>query len=169
MIMFFVFQAEDGIRDLTVTGVQTCALPISVQGEILQRLIPQIPEVVVNLNHDERNQEIFLPFQETIDRLSAIAPFTEKRSEEEMATTLGALSELRENLFNPSLSNTLQFVADVSKRAPVQDAALIEQSDTKQDEIRYFECGDRETEIRAIAKEIKRLLLLEGYSLADVA
>src|SRR2546427_12305407 len=29
-IVFFFFQAEDGIRDLTVTGVQTCALPISV-------------------------------------------------------------------------------------------------------------------------------------------
>src|SRR2546430_14774650 len=28
---FFFFQAEDGIRDLTVTGVQTCALPISTQ------------------------------------------------------------------------------------------------------------------------------------------
>src|SRR2546427_6958865 len=28
-IVFFFFQAEDGIRDLTVTGVQTCALPIS--------------------------------------------------------------------------------------------------------------------------------------------
>src|SRR2546430_13180774 len=27
--MCFFFQAEDGIRDLTVTGVQTCALPIS--------------------------------------------------------------------------------------------------------------------------------------------
>src|SRR5207248_6340801 len=26
---FFFFQAEDGIRDRTVTGVQTCALPIS--------------------------------------------------------------------------------------------------------------------------------------------
>src|SRR6267143_5889030 len=26
--MFFFFQAEDGIRDGTVTGVQTCALPI---------------------------------------------------------------------------------------------------------------------------------------------
>src|SRR2546430_12379874 len=26
---FLCFQAEDGIRDLTVTGVQTCALPIS--------------------------------------------------------------------------------------------------------------------------------------------
>src|SRR5207245_11121096 len=28
--MFFFFQAEDGIRDATVTGVQTCALPICV-------------------------------------------------------------------------------------------------------------------------------------------
>src|SRR2546430_12553182 len=27
--LLFFFQAEDGIRDLTVTGVQTCALPIS--------------------------------------------------------------------------------------------------------------------------------------------
>src|SRR5690349_25073173 len=28
MVIFFFFQAEDGIRDLYVTGVQTCALPI---------------------------------------------------------------------------------------------------------------------------------------------
>src|SRR2546422_1779014 len=30
--LFFFFQAEDGIRDVAVTGVQTCALPISVRG-----------------------------------------------------------------------------------------------------------------------------------------
>src|SRR2546429_1762129 len=29
---FFFFQAEDGIRDVAVTGVQTCALPISRRG-----------------------------------------------------------------------------------------------------------------------------------------
>src|SRR3989442_3185576 len=29
-LFFFFFQAEDGIRDADVTGVQTCALPISV-------------------------------------------------------------------------------------------------------------------------------------------
>src|SRR2546422_10606129 len=29
---FFFFQAEDGIRDVAVTGVQTCALPISLLG-----------------------------------------------------------------------------------------------------------------------------------------
>src|SRR6266498_2975156 len=28
MVVFFFFQAEDGIRDADVTGVQTCALPI---------------------------------------------------------------------------------------------------------------------------------------------
>src|SRR5207249_8476792 len=28
IILFFFFQAEDGIRDRNVTGVQTCALPI---------------------------------------------------------------------------------------------------------------------------------------------
>src|ERR1019366_9282884 len=32
VLFFFFFQAEDGIRDWSVTGVQTCALPISVGG-----------------------------------------------------------------------------------------------------------------------------------------
>src|SRR5437763_12025287 len=32
MYSFFFFQAEDGIRDTSVTGVQTCALPISCTG-----------------------------------------------------------------------------------------------------------------------------------------
>src|SRR5256886_13842023 len=35
LFVFFFFQAEDGIRDLTVTGVQTCALPI-----FLRRALP---------------------------------------------------------------------------------------------------------------------------------
>src|SRR6266446_9579452 len=30
--VFFFFQAEDGIRDYKVTGVQTCALPILIEG-----------------------------------------------------------------------------------------------------------------------------------------
>src|SRR5207237_5675830 len=32
-LLFFFFQAEDGIRDSSVTGVQTCALPISLLRE----------------------------------------------------------------------------------------------------------------------------------------
>src|SRR2546427_7043978 len=33
IFVYFFFQAEDGIRDLTVTGVQTCALPIYDQSD----------------------------------------------------------------------------------------------------------------------------------------
>src|SRR5437868_15370787 len=39
-IFFFFFQAEDGIRDRNVTGVQTCALPISVGRANLYRRPP---------------------------------------------------------------------------------------------------------------------------------
>src|SRR2546421_8864714 len=36
---FFFFQAEDGIRDLIVTGVQTCALPISLGVGVLAAVV----------------------------------------------------------------------------------------------------------------------------------
>src|SRR5690349_25026163 len=51
-IVFFFFQAEDGIRDLYVTGVQTCALPIFLSGvffsatrfpAIIQPLVRALP------------------------------------------------------------------------------------------------------------------------------
>src|SRR2546427_5448134 len=41
---FFFFQAEDGIRDLTVTGVQTCALPISCNTRGLAQTIAAAPQ-----------------------------------------------------------------------------------------------------------------------------
>jgi ATP-dependent helicase/DNAse subunit B len=151
----------------SLNGVQLLVLDgffdfTPVQGEILRRLIPQIPDVVVNLNYDERNPEIFLPFQETVGQLCSVAHFEEKRSVEHTATR-GALSGLRESLFNPALSDNmsdkLQFVVDAGQ----------ETSDFQQSEIRYFECGDRDTEIRAVAKEIKRLISGEDYNLADIA
>src|SRR5437667_6104556 len=40
---FFFFQAEDGIRDRDVTGVQTCALPISPTGGGLVTAAPERP------------------------------------------------------------------------------------------------------------------------------
>src|SRR2546430_13018462 len=49
--LIFFFQAEDGIRDLTVTGVQTCALPILRRGNYSRfhggqnRTLPYLPGV----------------------------------------------------------------------------------------------------------------------------
>src|SRR5690349_23152098 len=40
ILVIFFFQAEDGIRDLYVTGVQTCALPISDRPELPQARRP---------------------------------------------------------------------------------------------------------------------------------
>src|SRR5690349_23024634 len=63
--IFFFFQAEDGIRDLYVTGVQTCALPISLRPhyarwrrllvlrrELHRRLLPHArrPPLALTLN-----------------------------------------------------------------------------------------------------------------------
>src|SRR5947209_19709050 len=38
-VLFFFFQAEDGIRDIGVTGVQTCALPISARRRKRRRAV----------------------------------------------------------------------------------------------------------------------------------
>src|SRR5216684_9061414 len=45
MFFFFFFQAEDGIRDVAVTGVQTCALPIfDLLGAEKHKLLPIIEQ-----------------------------------------------------------------------------------------------------------------------------
>lgn len=122
-----------------------------VQGEMLHRLIRRIPNVVVNLNSDARNSSIFEPFRSTIDQLSGTADF-EIREETYMAPTAGVLSGLRERLFTP----TAEASGEAKENLPQQN-------------VRLLTCSDRETEIRKIAKEIKRLILTEGYSLSDVA
>src|SRR5256885_13180724 len=42
-VVFFFFQAEDGIRDYKVTGVQTCALPICAVGRVLRDCPGDLP------------------------------------------------------------------------------------------------------------------------------
>ena len=39
VFFFFFFQAEDGIRDWSVTGVQTCALPIRPIGKSVYKIL----------------------------------------------------------------------------------------------------------------------------------
>src|SRR5207237_7699066 len=44
VLVFFFFQAEDGIRDSSVTGVQTCALPISLARDSSPPMLITMPE-----------------------------------------------------------------------------------------------------------------------------
>lgn len=115
-----------------------------VQGEMMRRLIPAIPNVIVNVNYDEANREIFRPFEATIAQLKSIAKFETHASSESSAN-------LNQRLFNVDNSQ-------------IQDEA-------EAGSLRYnlLECSDRETEIGAIAKEIKRLVLNENFRLSEIA
>src|SRR5688572_31850726 len=53
----FFFQAEDGIRDLTVTGVQTCALPIFRQESALTQRVRQTEDAAA-IDADEVGKEL---------------------------------------------------------------------------------------------------------------
>src|SRR5256885_9234356 len=60
--VIFFFQAEDGIRDYKVTGVQTCALPISTAWQT-RRLHERYPEF--------RSEEIDIRDADAVDRCVA--------------------------------------------------------------------------------------------------
>src|SRR5256885_8694671 len=63
--MFFFFQAEDGIRDYKVTGVQTCALPICIAGYEVTELsyVGVEPWLVLlrNMEHEVRYAVVVFP------------------------------------------------------------------------------------------------------------
>jgi ATP-dependent helicase/DNAse subunit B len=128
-----------------------------IQGEILRLLIPQVPEAIVNLNGDERNPEIFRPYESTIRQLGSMADFEVCVTVEEQPVA-GILGSLRARLFNP-------FAGQNVEQAPIASS----ETESTELTIRLFECSDRETEIRTIAKEIKRLVLLGDYRLTEIA
>jgi ATP-dependent helicase/DNAse subunit B len=128
-----------------------------VQGEILKCLIPRIPNVIVNINHDEQNPDIFQPFASTIEQLQSIAQFEIEQSPHSLPEE-ERWSQLRTQLFNVAQVDNLRSANSASEQPQI-------------DNLRYtlLECSDRELEIRSIAKEIKRLVLTEGYRLSEVA
>src|SRR2546421_9122903 len=68
--VFFFFQAEDGIRYLIVTGVQTCALPISIRCRIegKDEIIHVVPE------DEDRRLSVDLENDDLVPRTVAVPP-----------------------------------------------------------------------------------------------
>src|SRR3712207_7337023 len=71
--MCFFFQAEDGIRDIGVTGVQTCALPIST--ELRSKVLPPRPMVPVS-DSKESFHVVEAPLQSLVAALAAVSVIT---------------------------------------------------------------------------------------------
>jgi ATP-dependent helicase/DNAse subunit B len=153
-----------------------------VQGEILKFVIPLIPKVIVNVNHDDRNEEIFRPFQSTIEHLQSITPFEIVTDAE-----VGRQADLRARLFNVEGQGSSPTPGSpagqpggggavregVSDRqdagGPQAGMPALRPQDAGAPAFQLFECADRELEIRSIAKEVKRLVRTKGYNLSDIA
>src|SRR6266700_8178002 len=88
MFFFFFFQAEDGIRDFHVTGVQTCALPIL-------RLEGQVREVTI-LFSDLRD----------------FTPWVESHPPEDVIRDINAYFTLMEGAIRAHGGLVVQFIGD---------------------------------------------------------
>src|SRR2546422_6030341 len=84
LVCFFFFQAEDGIRDVAVTGVQTCALPIS----LAQRLLNSFALLSLTLLayffsvESKQRERVEKALSESEERLRLAAQAGKMRSEE---------------------------------------------------------------------------------------
>src|SRR2546430_6458107 len=92
--LFFFFQAEDGIRDLTVTGVQTCALPIldSVDESKIRRaadFYAALDKVLAAIGPARDRIQIFIS-----SRISEWQPVTDRQRSEEHTSELQSQSNL---------------------------------------------------------------------------
>src|SRR5688500_20333014 len=76
VFLCFMFQAEDGIRGYKVTGVQTCALPISaLVARLLQRHVPRVRQAGPDVRLEDRRAEA--PVESPLPALPGALP--EKR------------------------------------------------------------------------------------------
>src|SRR6266513_4877001 len=76
MVVDFFFQAEDGIRDRNVTGVQTCALPIchpvvvAMTMSALDDLAPRRVTLALGSGLPLRLSQMAIPYDDTVARVS---------------------------------------------------------------------------------------------------
>src|SRR5216683_6154439 len=81
VLIVFFFQAEDGIRDLIVTGVQTCALPISFAcSAAAPKAQPQPAQVVAQERALAAMTSKAMPRLRTILMVEALPPAAGRKS-----------------------------------------------------------------------------------------
>src|SRR2546430_13370017 len=92
--IFFFFQAEDGIRDLTVTGVQTCALPIWPLGRLDARPRPvrRGGEAMMRARARARGGTLLVVFAVACGRRDSVPDAAERGRSEERRVGKGCRS-----------------------------------------------------------------------------
>src|SRR5712675_2710642 len=91
-VFFFFFQAEDGIRDVAVTGVQTCALPIS------HRQTPRVSSMYFYVRTGSYPSSMLRAMRSVVQRVDPMLPVENLRTMPE---------EIRINTFEDRMLTTL--------------------------------------------------------------
>src|SRR5699024_11637102 len=81
----YIFQAEDGIRDRNVTGVQTCALPISPNGEQGVVSHGKMTNLDVDVMVDDQMYENIYEMTASIDSGSSGGPLIDQHTHKVIA------------------------------------------------------------------------------------
>src|SRR5690606_30617850 len=112
LCFFFFFQAEDGIRDFHVTGVQTCALPISVSKDPTVLVFSSVGYQRNEVRVDSRNSLVveMKPVITEMDEVVVVGYGTQRRSD-----LTGSVASVKAEQLNTApigqLSNALQGLA----------------------------------------------------------
>src|SRR5699024_2963254 len=102
MNSFFFFQAEDGIRDRNVTGVQTCALPISSYNSSHsngEELITEAVDLLDSTADEVLSEDAHTALSEHIDSLQeALEADLDESSSEAFASGVTAIDDASDNV-----------------------------------------------------------------------
>src|SRR2546425_1340935 len=118
-LLIFFFQAEDGIRDKLVTGVQTCALPISkrVANVFAKRFASKYTDIFSSLLlaqklfYDETRRKVLILMS---DMIEDSPPYNFEKVSWSPATTEKTLSELDAKGLIPKLAGVCIYVSGAS-------------------------------------------------------
>lgn len=136
---------------------------LPVHQELVTSLVRLIPDVIVNLNHDEENPRAFAAHAEVIERFSKLPDVEIQRSNETLEVA-EELVGLRRFLFADEgrIGDSRDAAADPGSLEEFDDAAI-------NPRIVELVASDRLREVRGVAKEIKRRAIDEGVAPNAVA
>src|SRR6266700_6538233 len=122
LLFFFFFQAEDGIRDFHVTGVQTCALPISI--------FVATYELIKNKAYDT-NRSVTTSTGEMVQanqlrwhQMAAGANQTSQQINHDMTVNMNATDRNVSNSANDMYRNVVTHLTDMKNQGLEQTSAL---------------------------------------------
>src|SRR3712207_3329853 len=165
-VSFFFFQAEDGIRDIGVTGVQTCALPILLSTRSIVRHVysPMLNRANGTISHYDKYFLQYAPLARWDWRLMAAQCYQESTFDPRARSWAGACGLMQimpgtarhlglplENIFDPesNIAASAKYLAELSRhfkdvRNPIEQYHYVLASYNRSEERRVGkECRSR--------------------------